>query len=125
VLLVVAAINLRGVVAGGRAFALPAVVFVGSLAILIVVGLARGAPLTPLPAASAVTSPRTVDILLLVAAFASGCSALTGMEAIANATPSFREPRRAPPGRGSGSCWARSSWVWPSAPGIPRRVPPG
>ena len=95
VLLVVAAINLRGVVAGGRAFALPAVVFVGSLAVLIVVGLARGAPLAPLPAASAVSSPRTVGILLLLAAFASGCSALTGIEAIANATPSFRQPRRA------------------------------
>ena len=95
VLLVVAAINLRGVVAGGRAFALPAVVFVGSLAVLIVVGLARGAPLAPLPAVSAVSSPRTVGILLLLAAFASGCSALTGIEAIANATPSFRQPRRA------------------------------
>lgn len=62
---------------------------------MIVVGLARGAPLAPLPAASTVTSPRTVGILLLLAALASGRSALTGIEAIANATPSFREPRRA------------------------------
>ena len=37
--------------------------------------------------------PQTVGILLLLRAFASGCSALTGVEAIANAVPSFRKPR--------------------------------
>ncbi len=38
---------------------------------------------------------QTVGILLILAAFANGCAALTGVEAIANATPSFRSPRRA------------------------------
>jgi hypothetical protein len=35
----------------------------------------------------------TVGVLLILKAFASGCSALTGVEAIANAVPGFREPR--------------------------------
>lgn len=94
VLAVVAAVNLRGVVAGGRLFAVPALVFVASLVVLIVVGLVRGAPLAPLPPTDAVALPQTVGILLILAAFANGCSALTGVEAIANATPSFRSPRR-------------------------------
>ncbi len=94
VLVAVAAVNLRGVVAGGKLFAVPALVFVASLVVLIVVGLVRGAPLHPLPATDAVITPQAVGILLILAAFANGCSALTGVEAIANATPSFRSPRR-------------------------------
>jgi amino acid permease-like protein len=61
--------------------------------VIVVVGLARGGPLVPLPAAEPVITPQTVGILLVLAAFANGCSALTGVEAIANATPSFRAPR--------------------------------
>jgi len=94
VLVVVAVVNLRGVVAGGKLFAVPALVFVASLVVLIVVGLVRGGPLAPLPVTDAVVTPQTVGILLILAAFANGCSALTGVEAIANATPSFRAPRR-------------------------------
>ncbi|MFD1520591.1 APC family permease [Pseudonocardia yunnanensis] len=94
VLLLVTAVNLRGVVTGGRLFALPALVFVGSLVVLIVVGLFRGGPIAPLPPTDPVITPQTVGILLVLAAFANGCSALTGVEAIANATPSFRAPGR-------------------------------
>jgi amino acid transporter len=93
VLLIVAAVNLRGVVAGGKVFAIPALIFVGSIAIVIVVGLVRGHPLAPLPPTDHIATPQTVGILLLLAAFANGCAALTGVEAIANATPAFREPR--------------------------------
>jgi amino acid transporter len=95
VLLLVTAVNLRGVVAGGKLFALPALLFVGSLVVLIVVGIVRGGPLAPLPAPDVVITPQTVGVLLILAAFANGCAALTGVEAIANATPSFRSPRRA------------------------------
>ncbi|MFC4943089.1 APC family permease [Pseudonocardia sp. GCM10023141] len=94
VLVAVTAVNLRGVVAGGKLFALPALAFVGSLVVLIVVGIARGGPLAPLPTPDVVITPQTVGVLLILAAFANGCSALTGVEAIANATPSFRSPRR-------------------------------
>ncbi|MDT7672779.1 MAG: hypothetical protein QOD82_681 [Pseudonocardiales bacterium] len=94
-LLVVVGINLRGVLAGGRLFAVPAAIFVGALAVLIVVGLVRGHPLHPLPAPSPVTVTASVGVLLVLAAFANGCAALTGIEAIANATPSFRADRAA------------------------------
>ncbi|GAA1231015.1 APC family permease [Pseudonocardia alaniniphila] len=95
VLILVTGVNLRGVVTGGKLFALPALVFVGSLVVLIVVGLVRGGPMAPLPPADPVITPQAVGILLVLAALANGCSALTGVEAIANATPSFRTPGRA------------------------------
>jgi amino acid transporter len=98
-LLVVAGVNLRGVLAGGRVFAVPAVVFVGALVVLIAVGLARGAPLHALPASSQSELTASVGVLLMLAAFANGCAALTGVEAIANATPSFRAPRARRAGR--------------------------
>lgn len=94
-LLVVAGINLRGVLAGGRAFAVPAAVFVGALVALVAVGLVRGAPVHPLPPPSQTGLTASVGVLLVLAAFANGCAALTGVEAIANATPSFRRPRPA------------------------------
>jgi hypothetical protein len=92
-LLVVVGINLRGVLAGGRLFAVPAAAFIGALALLIVVGLVRGHPLHPLPAATPMGMTASVGVLLVLAAFANGCAALTGIEAIANATPSFRVDR--------------------------------
>ncbi|MEJ8279214.1 APC family permease [Pseudonocardia spirodelae] len=93
-LAVVTAVNLRGVVTGGRLFALPAAVFVGALAVVIVVGLLRDGPAETLPPAAPVVGAQEVGVLLLLAAFANGCAALTGVEAIANATPSFRADRR-------------------------------
>ncbi|WP_064742821.1 APC family permease [Pseudonocardia spinosispora] len=92
-LLVVATVNLRGVLAGGRAFALPAAVFVAALLVLIAVGLIRGRPLHPLPPPTTSGMAASVGVLLVLAAFANGCAALTGVEAIANATPSFRADR--------------------------------
>ncbi|SHE57341.1 APC family permease [Streptoalloteichus hindustanus] len=91
-LAVITLVNLRGVVASARAFALPAVVFVVALAAVVVLGLVRGEPVSPLPAPSQAQTTAGVGLLLVVAAFANGCSALTGVEAIANATPAFRSP---------------------------------
>ncbi|MEV6603210.1 APC family permease [Kutzneria sp. NPDC051319] len=91
VLLVVTGVNLRGIVVGAKAFALPAAVFVASVLAVIVVGLFRPEVAAP---ASQSTTVGGVGVLLVLAAFGNGCSALTGVEAIANATPSFRTPRR-------------------------------
>ncbi|EWM14998.1 LOW QUALITY PROTEIN: membrane protein, partial [Kutzneria sp. 744] len=91
VLLVVTGVNLRGIVVGAKAFALPAAVFVVSVLVVIVVGLFRPEVTAP---ASQSTTVGGVGVLLVLAAFGNGCSALTGVEAIANATPSFRTPRR-------------------------------
>ncbi|MGW0766237.1 APC family permease [Streptomyces sp. NPDC002676] len=97
VLVLITAVNLRGIVESAKAFIVPTVVFVGSIFVLIAVGLFRSAPVSTATAAghaSVVADNATsVGILLLLKAFASGCSALTGVEAIANAVPSFRVPR--------------------------------
>jgi amino acid transporter len=91
VLAVITAVNLRGVAHSARVFMGPTAVFVGSIGLVIVVGLLRHGPavaqITPAPAAV-----ETVGLLLLLKAFSSGCAALTGVEAIANAVPSFRKP---------------------------------
>ncbi|MGW1986923.1 APC family permease [Streptomyces collinus] len=97
VLALITGINLRGIVESAKAFILPTVVFVGAIFVLIGAGLFRSEPVsTPTAAghASVVAGNATgVGVLLLLKAFASGCSALTGVEAIANAVPSFRVPR--------------------------------
>ncbi|KPI11585.1 hypothetical protein OK074_2917 [Actinobacteria bacterium OK074] len=97
VLVLITGVNLRGIVESARVFVVPTVVFVGSILVLIGVGLFRSAPVSTAAAAghaSVVADNATaVGALLLLKAFAAGCSALTGVEAIANAVPSFRVPR--------------------------------
>ena len=84
--------NLWGVADAARLFIIPTVAFIAAIAAVIVAGLFRShpvvAPIHTLPQAT-----DTVGLLLILKAFASGCSALTGVEAIANAVPSFRQPR--------------------------------
>jgi len=92
VLGVITAANLWGVAESARLFIAPTVLFVAAIFAVIVAGLIRTHPL-PFPHGSASSVPMTVGILLLLRAFASGCSALTGVEAIANAVPEFRQPR--------------------------------
>lgn len=97
VLALVTGVNLRGIVDSARAFIVPTVVFVGSIFVLVAVGLFRSEPVSTVTAAGHASvladNASTVGALLLLRAFASGCSALTGVEAIANAVPSFRVPR--------------------------------
>ncbi|MEV5846435.1 APC family permease [Streptomyces sp. NPDC051985] len=97
VLVLVTGVNLRGIVESARAFIVPTAVFVGSILVLIVVGLFRSAPASTVTAAGHASvladNATSVGALLLLKAFASGCAALTGVEAIANAVPSFRVPR--------------------------------
>ncbi|MDH6578375.1 APC family permease [Kitasatospora sp. MAP5-34] len=97
VLVLVTAINLRGIAESARWFMVPTAVFVLSIMAIIVVGLFRDAPASTAAAAGHASAlagnATTVGALLLLKAFASGCSALTGVEAVANAVPSFRTPR--------------------------------
>ncbi|MEV8015521.1 APC family permease [Streptomyces sp. NPDC086554] len=97
VLVVVTGVNLRGIVDSARVFIAPTAIFVGAILTMIVVGLFRDGPVSTAAAeghASVLAdNATTVGALLLLKAFASGCSALTGVEAIANAVPSFRTPR--------------------------------
>ena len=89
--------NLRGVRESGRIFAVPTYLFVGSCAVMLLVGLGRLATghLDPIPAGRTAPLPQvteSVGLLLILHAFAAGCTALTGVEAISNGVPAFRPP---------------------------------
>ena len=89
--------NLAGARESGRIFAVPTYLFVGSCALMLLVGLVRQftGQLTPIPDGQTAPLPpgtAAVGVLLVLHAFASGCTALTGVEAISNGVPAFRRP---------------------------------
>ncbi len=96
-----AVMNLRGVKESGRAFAIPTFGFVAVVMIMLLIGLFKivsGAGLVAesakYPIAPSVTHTSGVLLLLLLLrAFASGCTALTGVEAVSNGVPNFRKPK--------------------------------
>ncbi len=97
ILAVITILNLRGVREAGTAFAFPTYVFVGTLLITIAGGVIRvllsgghPTPVVPLPPPSPVAE--AVSYWLLLKVFASGCTALTGVEAVSNGVKAFREP---------------------------------
>ncbi len=89
------ALNLRGVATSARTFLVPTLVFIVGIYVVIVAGLSRSHPATGsgIHTFSAPKAAATVGLLLLLKAFAAGSSALTGVEAIANDVPAFREPK--------------------------------
>ncbi|WP_336203749.1 APC family permease [Nonomuraea sp. LPB2021202275-12-8] len=91
VLALVTAINLRGIAHSARAFIAPTALYVGAILLVIVAGLIRDEPAVDV--SHQVGGLQTVGVLLLLKAFANGCASLTGVEAIANAVPSFKRPR--------------------------------
>ncbi|MGO9078125.1 MAG: APC family permease [Streptosporangiaceae bacterium] len=92
VLALITAGNLWGVAESARLLIVPTLAFIAGMAAVIVGGLLRSHPVVPV-VHNTVQTIQLVGILLLLKAFASGCSALTGVEAIANAVPAFRVPR--------------------------------
>jgi amino acid transporter len=89
--------NLRGVRESGRIFAVPTYVYVIALGGVLLRGLLRHVTghLPPIPADQTGPLPpqtATIGLLLLMHAYASGCTALTGVEAISNGVPAFRRP---------------------------------
>jgi amino acid transporter len=92
-LAILTVVNLFGIAESARLLMLPTAVFILSVIAVIVVGafhyhaVKLGSAGSPLPVGKA------VGIVLLLKAFANGCSAVTGVEAIANGVPAFREPR--------------------------------
>ena len=92
VLAVITAANMWGVAESARLFIVPTLLFILAIAVVIVAGLVRSHPAVA-PAGHLPAVAESVGILLLLKAFASGCSALTGVEAIANAVPEFKQPR--------------------------------
>ena len=92
VLAAITAANLWGVAESARLLITPTLIFIAAIALVIVSGLLRSHPVVE-PPRHLPSVAESVGVLLLLRAFASGCSALTGVEAIANAVPSFRKPR--------------------------------
>jgi amino acid transporter len=93
-------VNLRGVREAGVVFLIPTYLFVGCLLLIIVLGTFHGlisgghpTPVVPPPPLAPATEMLTWWILLKV--FASGCTAMTGVEAVSNGVMAFREPRAA------------------------------
>jgi amino acid transporter len=96
ILAVVTVLNLRGLGEAARAFLLPTMVFIVGLLAIIAIGLIHPLALhAPQPGRPllATHSLEAVSVLLVLKAFSAGCSALTGVEAIANGVPLFKEPR--------------------------------
>lgn len=94
VLAVITVLNLRGVGESARAFLLPTMLFIVGILGIVVVGLIHPmhTPVTGAPVSGSGIGLTLVGILLVLKAFAAGCSALTGVEAIANGVPLFRAP---------------------------------
>jgi amino acid transporter len=97
ILIVITVLNLRGVREAGTAFAIPTYLFAGTLLVTILGGIVRVAlsgghptPVVSLPPAPQATA--AISFWLLLKVFASGCTALTGVEAVSNGVKAFREP---------------------------------
>jgi amino acid transporter len=91
-LAIITGLNLWGVSESAKVFTVPTVAFIAAMVAVILGGLFRVHPAVVLDTHFG-ASTEAVGILLVLKAFASGCSALTGVEAIANAVPEFRKPR--------------------------------
>ncbi|SNX96133.1 amino acid/polyamine/organocation transporter, APC superfamily [Geodermatophilus sabuli] len=99
-----AAANLRGLRESGRTFALPTYLFITGILVMIVTGLVRDlftdSPVVAETAGYTVTPEPGFEqlgglalLFFALRAFASGCTALTGVEAIANGVPAFKPPK--------------------------------
>jgi amino acid transporter len=96
IIVIITIVNLRGIRESGSIFAIPTYFFVVSAFIMIAVGLFRSygiehnAFIGTFPHINQTTE--ALGILLILRAFASGCSAMTGVEAISNGVPAFKKP---------------------------------
>jgi amino acid transporter len=98
VLVILTIVNLRGVKEAGSAFVAPTYLFVGTLGLVIVIGLYKvvasgGHPVAVVAVAKhAPAALQAAGLWILIKAFASGCTALTGVEAVSNGVQAFKEP---------------------------------
>lgn len=94
-IIVLTILNLRGVGESSKIFSIPTYLFIFSMLFMIVYGLIRysmyGVTTQPM-VHEAVKSSGQIGLFLILRAFSSGCSALTGIEAVSNSVPNFKEP---------------------------------
>lgn len=99
-ILLITLVNLRGANESSKIFGVPTYLFILTMAALIITGFVRiiTGSLAPIDYSAAQTTliPKEtvsgITLLLFLRAFSSGCSALTGVEAVSDAVPSFKEP---------------------------------
>ncbi|MGN6711993.1 amino acid permease [Anaerocolumna jejuensis] len=84
--------NLRGIREASKLFGLPAYAFMIALLLLLIFGFVKikGGYVAPEPTIKSLGEP--ITLILLLRAFSSGCTALTGVEAVSNAVPNFKSP---------------------------------
>jgi len=97
ILVLITLVNLRGTLDAGRLFALPTYLFVASFLIVLAIGAwktlgASGAPAPVIPPPPLPAIAGTASLWLLAHAFASGCTAMTGVEAVSNGMNAFKAP---------------------------------
>src|ERR1700747_143913 len=97
VLLLLTFFNLRGLRESGVAFMPPTYLFIGCLAFVLVIGIVKAfasgghpQPVSPLP--PPVNAHQQITLWLFLKAFAAGCTAMTGVEAVSNGVQAFKEP---------------------------------
>jgi amino acid transporter len=97
VLALLAFMNLRGLREAGLAFMPPTYLFIGCLMLVCLIGIVKTImsgghpqPLAELPPPP--PSQTTIGLWLFLKAFAAGCTAMTGVEAVSNGVPVFKEP---------------------------------
>jgi amino acid transporter len=98
ILLLLTLVNLRGVRETGLVFMAPTYLFVVCLGGVILFGVAKtllhgGHPAPVVPPAPLPPAVAAVSLWLLIKAFANGCTAMTGVEAVSNGVQAFREPK--------------------------------
>ncbi len=96
-LLLITLVNLRGTPDAGRIFALPTYLYIVSFVLVLAIGigkavLAGGHPSPVVAPPQPAPATETISLWLLMRAFASGCTAMTGVEAVSNGMSAFREP---------------------------------
>jgi amino acid transporter len=94
IIVILTILNLRGISESAKIFSMPAYLFIVSMIIMIIYGIIKytlyGAP-EPMVNAQ-IQATEELSIFLILKAFSSGCSALTGLEAVSNSVPNFKEP---------------------------------
>jgi len=96
-LAIITVINLRGVRESGIVFGVPTYLFVGTLMAVLAIGTVKavtagGHPTPVVPPGALPAGMASASVWLLLRAFASGCTAMTGVEAVSNGVSAFAPP---------------------------------
>ncbi len=93
IILLIMVLSLRGIGESATIFAIPTYLFVFSIFAMIIVGIVRGPTEGHVATVQVSSHLPEIGIILLLRAFSSGCTALTGIEAISNGIPLFKHPQ--------------------------------